>query len=79
MLEVGGIRPDNKGMAIRTNTNKDALNSINALRRNQGQLTKAFERLSSGLRINMGPCQAQVAKPATPLYRGPICKTSKIP
>lgn len=52
MLEVAAIRPDNKGMAIRTNTNKDALNSINALRRNQGQLTKAFERLSSGLRIN---------------------------
>jgi flagellin len=39
-------------MAIRTNTNTDSLNSLNALRRNQGLLSKAFERLSSGLRIN---------------------------
>jgi len=39
-------------MTLRINTNKDSLNSLNSLQRNQGLLNKAFQRLSSGLRIN---------------------------
>ena len=39
-------------MPLSINTNSGSLNSLNALTRNQGLLTKAFQRLSSGLRIN---------------------------
>lgn len=39
-------------MALRINTNNDSLNSLNSLRRNQASLGKAFQRLSSGQRIN---------------------------
>lgn len=39
-------------MTLRINTNKESLNSLGALQRNQGLLNKAFQRLSSGLRIN---------------------------
>jgi flagellin len=39
-------------MTLRINTNKESLNSLGSLQRNQGLLNKAFQRLSSGLRIN---------------------------
>lgn len=39
-------------MTLRINSNKESLNSLNSLQRNQGLLNKAFQRLSSGSRIN---------------------------